>query len=701
MNKNILKIGVLGLAFLGVASCNKEPDESNLYTFTGETIESFIQKDSLLTSFNYILTRVGLDRMMASYGQYTCYAPTNDAVAAYIDSLYNDPEALVPHNSMTENSLEGLSDSLCNDIARYHLTNGLYSIIEMGGDGITISTMLGRPISSAVDHDENSATYGSTILNNVAAIYQRWHDSEGNEIKGYDIDAINGLLHIVDHVVPRTTRLIADELARHEEYSIFSKALEMTGLADSLLVSTKGKKYTIGDHSDTTGDQLYWPEECDVKFTLFAESDEVMGRNGIHSFEDLVAYANQVYGGSAEWYYYLGEKGITVSTGNDYTNRFNALNMFVAYHILYAGMAQDQLVFENKQGVVASVSKWNYVNGGEPYDYYETMLPNTLLKIWQPQPGRTLWINRYQTFNTLTNEVGTMGTNHTLMNTGIRINRDNQIIAYNGYIHDLNGMLVYDKQVPNGVLFERMRFESTTFLPEFINNGIRYKSMAEMSAMNGGGSGARVAFPLDYFDNVISYTDENQFRYNVKGDYRAYQADAFQGWGKYDFAVRIPPVPSGLYEFRLFYSPMGHGGMMQFYLGNSSNIQSMVALSIPLDVRIQETDPRIGWTPFYEEDDLGIATDEAMRNRGYMRGPVSFRGHPDGTGDMKTNNCRGDGVVTLRRILGRVDLKQSENYWFRIKNVISDETDLKWQIDFIELVPVQVVDNDTYSEDWY
>ena len=141
--------------------------------------------------------------------------------------------------------------------------------------------------------------------------------------------------------------------------------------------------------------------------------------------------------------------------------------------------------------------------------------------------------------------------------------------------------------------------------------------------------------------------------------------------------------------------------MMQFYLGNSSNIQSMVALSIPLDVRIQETDPRIGWTPFYEEDDLGIATDEAMRNRGYMRGPVSFRGHPDGTGDMKTNNCRGDGVVTLRRILGRVDLKQSENYWFRIKNVISDETDLKWQIDFIELVPVQVVDNDTYSEDWY
>jgi hypothetical protein len=51
--------------------------------------------------------------------------------------------------------------------------------------------------------------------------------------------------------------------------------------------------------------------------------------------------------------------------------------------------------------------------------------------------------------------------------------------------------------------------------------------------------------------------------------------------------------------------------------------------------------------------------------------------------------------------MGRFDMKQSQDYWFRIKNVISDETDLKWQFDYIEFVPVDVVDNDTYSEDWY
>lgn len=668
----------------------KNSNDESLYTATGKTVETFIAENDSLTAFHYILARAGYDKKLSTYGRYTCYAPTNAAVYKYIDSLYNDTEALVEHNSMTENSLEGLSDSLCTDISEYHLVNEAYSNLEMSG-GTTINTILGRSLSVSTNDD------GNTVLNNVAVI-----TSVDNEVT-------NGYVHILNAVAPRSTRYIGDTFKRLDDYSIFNEALQATGLADSMLRSTKQiDEYTMADgrHSDTDGTPLYYPKECRIGFTVFAESDAVMAQNGINSFSDLVAYANQVYGGAAGWYDYINEKGASVSTGSDYTNRFNALNMFVAYHILYASMAQDQLVFENKTGVSAATSKWNYVNGGQPYDYYETMLPNTLLKIWQPKPlgDKKLYINRWVANNTLTDEVGTTGSDamHPLRQAGVEITRED-IQAYNGYIHPIQGMLVYDYNVPNGVLFERMRFDATTFLPEFINNGIRNMSMTEVGALNGGGSGARVAFPLDYFDNVKSYTSQNEFRYNVKGDYRAYQADAFQGWGMYDLAVKLPHVPkSGLYEFRLFYSPMKHGGMMQFYLGeNTTNVQEMVALDIPLDVRIDADDPRIGWTAFYNEDDLGVSTDQAMRNRGYMRAPCSFRGHPDGTGDMLTNNCRGDGTVTLRRILGRIDMDLSKDYWFRIKNVISDESDLKWQIDFIELVPVNVVDNEQYSEDWY
>ena len=697
LNRYTLAIGVacFGLAFL--TGCNPEPDESDLFTATGETATDFIKRKAELSSFAYILNRVGLDRNLSSYGEYTCYVPNNEAVAEYIDSLYNDPEAVVPHNSMTENSLEGLSDSLCNDIARYHLSTGVTTTIDMGGGSGTLSTMLRIPITS-------DGTTGNIRLNMVATIIEA------------DSLVTNGIIHVLDRVVPRNTRLLPEELQRIPEFSIFSEALQMTGLADSLRRTRKDVEYTITDRNDNNSsrDPLYVPYDNLIMYTVFAETDSVMRLNGINNIDDLIAYANRVYGDAANWYDYPVEKGITISTGTDYTNRFNTLNMFVAYHLLFAGMPVDQLLYENNEKW-QKAKTWNYVNDAQPFDYYETMLPNTILKIWQPEPKlskRSLFINRYVAFNTLTDELGTMGSAdlHQVIFKGVKINRPSDtngaptnIQTFNGYIHSLQDMLVYDRQVPQGVLHERLRFDTTTFLPEFINNGIRMSNSSEMKALNGGGSGWRVAFPLNFFDGVKSYTSENRLRYNIKGAYNAWQSDAFQEWGDYDLAIKLPPLPTGNYEFRIFYTPMSHGGMMQFYLGTSSSLQSMMALDIPLDVRIPISDPRIGSTHFYEEDDLGVATDAALRNRGYMRGLFSYVDHPEyGDGNSTDHNMRSDARnASLRRILCRQLFRQSEEHWFRIKNVISDETDLKWQLDYIEFVPLDVVDNDAYSEDWF
>lgn len=695
--KRISIPSILAAAIAILASgCNPEPDESDLFTATGETAADFISRKPELSAFYYILKRVGLDRNLSAYGEYTCFIPTNEAVSAYIDKLYHDADAAIVHNGMTENSLEGLSDSLCNDIARYHLASSIQTTIDMGGGSNSINTMLRIPVNS-------DGSTGSIVLNKVATIVMA------------DSVVTNGVIHIIDQVIPRNARLLPEELERMPEFHIFSQALQMTGLADSVRRTKKDMTYTITDTRDTNGQELYHPEECKVMYTIFAEPDSVMRLNGINNIQDLIDYANRVYGNAADWYDYLGEKGYSVKTDEDYTNRFNALNMFVAYHILYAGMPEDEMVYEHS-AKWQKAQTWNYTNDGQPYDYYETMLPHTILKIWQPNPlnsRRSLYINRYVAFNTLTDELGSMGSEamHPVVRAGVKINRSGDkangvqnwnVMTYNGYIHSLQGMLVYDEMVPKGVLHERLRFDSTTFLVEYINNGIRMSTQAEISALNGGGSGARVAFPLNYFDNQISYTSENRFRYNVKGAFRAYQADGIQGWGNYDLAIKIPPVPTGNYELRLPYAPMGHGGMMQFYLGTSNNLQSMMAIGIPLDVRIPEDDPRIGWTKFYEEDDLGVATDQALRNRGYMRSPYSYRGHAESTEGNTTNqNCRGDATVSLRKIMGRFHFKQGEEYWFRIKSVISDETDLKWQADFFELIPLDVVDNDQYSEDWY
>ena len=158
---------------------------------------------------------------------------------------------------------------------------------------------------------------------------------------------------------------------------------------------------------------------------------------------------------------------------------------------------------------------------------------------------------------------------------------------------------------------------------------------------------------------------------------------------------------------RIFYTPMGHGSMMQFYMGTSKKQSSMVAVDIPLDARVAITDPRIGWTNYLEEEDLGIATDAAMRNHGYMRCSYGYQDHAERhdqqTGVNTDRNLRytSTGNNALRKIMGRFEIKQSEERWFRIKSVVPDEKELKWQFDFVEFIPVELVDQTEYLEDWF
>jgi hypothetical protein len=104
-----------------------------------------------------------------------------------------------------------------------------------------------------------------------------------------------------------------------------------------------------------------------------------------------------------------------------------------------------------------------------------------------------------------------------------------------------------------------------------------------------------------------------------------------------------------------------------------------------------------------EEDDQGIESDIAMHNRSYMRGPHSYCGHGE-NGYSADNSARteyGTGSYTIRYVLGRTEIKQGDENWLRIKTLNPDNTDNPVGLDFVELVPVNVVDNQEYSEDWY
>ncbi|MCH5178071.1 MAG: hypothetical protein J1F13_00185 [Prevotellaceae bacterium] len=91
-------------------------DESDLYTFTGSTITSYLEESENYTDFAYICSKVILSlrsestisQLLSTRGNYTVFAPTNETLHHYLDSIF-----LTKDYDITQ-----LSDSVAQDIAR-------------------------------------------------------------------------------------------------------------------------------------------------------------------------------------------------------------------------------------------------------------------------------------------------------------------------------------------------------------------------------------------------------------------------------------------------------------------------------------------------------------------------------------------------------------------------------------------------------
>jgi uncharacterized surface protein with fasciclin (FAS1) repeats len=667
-----------------VTSCKEDIDESNLYTFTGETIEDYLtNRSDRFSSFNYILSRIGYDKILAAYGTYTCFAPTNEAVDEYLDSLYNDPVNLeIPHNGMTKPGLEGLTDSLCEDIALFHLLNTKIMGVDMSASR-TLNTLLGRDINTSIDPET-----GAMLVSRASTI-----TSMDNELE-------NGVLHEIDCVIRRSNMLIAGELENHpEDFTLFSQAMKLTGLADSL-TEVKSTDFV------KVGNPDFWtPKERMLGYTIFAESDQVLAEHGITSIEDLKAYADSVYAHCADqgtgWYDYPRNHHIEVSTGTDYKNPWNTLSMFMRYHILECKIAYDMLV---RKGVGNETSKMPYV------EYYETMLPYTMLKI--SRVGGKELLNRWVANNSLTDQIADLGSAamHTVLFNGIELQGTKaQIQALNGYIHPVKEMLAYEKRVPQGALNERIRIDDTALFGEMMSTNLRGCTEDWVKAQNGGKGGTStdrhngcgyIRIPPGFFKYMAIYNgDDTRFLYfpHYGDGWSNYQGDEFNCMGNYDFAFRLPPMPDGTYELRIGYTTENERGMLQFYLGTSSDLSTMKALDIPVDMRIKPAknsngtpDVITGWCDWELFEDKGIESDGNMRNLGYMRGPLSYNFQ----GKVARSHNQ-----DLRRIITKQEFKQGD-YWLRCKSVI-DMKNAEFHLDYIEFCPENVYNNTRYLEDMY
>ena len=84
----LLAVALLtAVAGLTLSSCSDDMSADDLYTYKAEMLSDWLRNNEDFSDFAAIVERAGKMDLLSTYGTYTCFAPDNDAVQAYIDSL--------------------------------------------------------------------------------------------------------------------------------------------------------------------------------------------------------------------------------------------------------------------------------------------------------------------------------------------------------------------------------------------------------------------------------------------------------------------------------------------------------------------------------------------------------------------------------------------------------------------------------------
>ena len=676
----------------GVCSCSDNVDESNMYSFTGNTVTSFLEKTPEFSSFSYILQKVKLSdksestlsAMLSARGNYTCFAPTNEAIQIYLDSIYNT----------TNYDLQNIPDSTASRIAKNCIIDNdveeAYFTRNFSGTSLEKKTMEDRYVTLSYETRNNKA---AIILNAMSQIIM-----PDNEVE-------NGVVHGVDRVLSPSTAFIPTLIDQTSDLRVFSKLLKETGW-DNKLLEFRDIEYEKLQPITTTkqdvGGTISAPAKRNSGYTVFVESDTLLYQKGWIS--EMPVYEN---GEITNWPTLLNDitnklrtkRNAEVSAHGEYegiyaddpdaglTDKDNIVNQFVSYHLLPEAMTYDKIVVHYVELGYA----WNYPDSKSIncFEYYETMSQNEnqyrrLLKFTDGATTGGIRINRYvQEYNLEDFSEISVGDEGILVKSPGKIKND----ALNGFFYYLDDVLYYDWDVPNVVLNERLRWDVSSLFPEFITNGIRRPSQS---------ASKYVYIPQNYLARM-SWIPETQYFYGPQFQGWNYQSDEHNIVGSYDLTLKLPPVPyTGTYELRYCVSTNPNRGMCQVYLGKDKN--NLAAIGLPLDMRLDPSDVSIGWEAD-DPDDSSItdAIDKRMRLHGYMKPPMH-----DGagrSGERVTSPMRAQtSYQRIRKILWTGTVKASDVLYLRLKTVL-DNTNSMLVLDFIEWCPKSVYNNSEKPED--
>lgn len=663
------------------AACSDNVDESSMFVFKGKSAYSFMSANDSLSDFAFLCTRVKISArseshfsdLLAMRGNYTVFAPTNEAIQAFLDSVYDTRGFDI---TQTE-------DTVADFIVRN-------SIVDCGKQAAYLTTQL------------TEGTFPKPNMNDRYLLVSFSGDSIGGHTSIYinnrsrivsgDNEVSNGYVHAVSSVINMSNSSLPDLIAQTPNMRIFSRLLELTGWSDSI-VNYLDLDYEF-DHPEygyAWSARVKAPDHRYYGYTAFVETDSVYERQWgipapvLDESGNVTNYSEIDAALTARC-----REAYPRATSNDLTSSDNAVNQFVSYHLLPERITWDVLVVHsNEMGY-----GWNNPTqlSIDCWEYYETMgRPRRLLKITEGRQTDGKRLNRHCTYDN--SYFGTYD-EITVDRPGARVyvtNGDYSINALNGFCYPIDGILVYDDDVPNHVLNERLRFDYASLCPELMSNGIRQRK-----------DNIKTFLPAGYITGLWP-SNETRVAYfpYIDGSQDNMQRDEINMTGQYDFTFRLPPVPyEGTWELRMCAPEQPSVfGMFQVYLGTDR--ANPTPIGLPLDFRIKASNPKIGWRADPESGDLDemLEIDKTMRIHGYMKNN-KHNGRPAGGAAVgqSLRSIRGD-YIRMRKILWSGSMKPEETYYVRIKSVL-DNPSAGSMIDYIELVPRSVYNGDTPEDPW-
>ena len=669
------------------SGCKETIDDSNFAIKTEMTAADFIDADDRFTMMRTLLKRVrmgdvegasSLYSVLSARGNYTLFLPTDDAVTRF----------------MAENgvaSLEEMTDEQANLIAKSCIIDNqsedAYESADFPSSGsFSLPNLNNRLLSCMLNE---SAEY---VINGASKVVEA------------DNEVSNGFIHVVDVAVAPSSMTLDRLIAAADNMKVFAYLMEKTTWCDSLWENLD-LSYEDPDrplvYKLNNVDPFTYAQHRYVGYTALVETDDVYERRlGLQvetDGEGRLTNGEAFLGKVTE----LAREAYGTAMPDDLSHPDNAVNRFVAYHIIDGKMAYNRLV--------CHVNEYNYKFGGDVknpqttnmptnvWDYYSTMGKyRPVVKITQVGDAgfehdmeHRIYANRISVYaNGPEDDYREIGVAEGF--GGILIspeNGANDNNGLNGYYFPINDILIFSDALRTKLSQERIRMDMVTMLPELLTNNVR--------------GTVYTRFENGYFKNITRESPDTKLLY-LYPQYAAgwfnYQGDEIMVSGVYDFTMRLPRVPKdGVYEVRMGVSHNPLRGMCQIYFG--SDPDRLEPAGLPYDMRqpVLSTNPALPWEADGEDWTVNRENDKNLRNQGYMKAS-QYVTRVNGQGDIPVRGCNGSNGV-VRRIITVADMKADRDYYLRFKSALK-KNDSQFDGDYIEYASTAVYNGPTAEDIW-